>query len=167
MTTLGFERGSQPPPATAVLRSSTTSSASQGRGKEPTPIIRQRLARTWSNIKIMEITATLLTDALNGDPSDRGAGRVQQDVLVREPPTTMELANGHPRDGRPILQGRESIECSLGCAVGRSGLPSTSCKPPSSSRARDHLGGAAEDPANIVGERSSGSRRSQVEAKQA
>lgn len=69
MTTLGFERGS----------SATTSHRRFGReleaivadarrrGRDVDPLVRQELARAWSNVKIIEINGyRSLTDALNG-----------------------------------------------------------------------------------------------------
>ena len=49
--------------------------------------MRQRLARAWSKIKIMQINGfRTLTDALNGTHTTAALGRVQQDVLVRGAP---------------------------------------------------------------------------------
>jgi len=60
MTTLGFERGSS---ATTGHRRFLKEfnhivGEAKARGKDTDPIIRQRLARTWSNIRSWRSTAT-------------------------------------------------------------------------------------------------------------
>ncbi len=69
MTTLGFERGTSA--TTSYLRFlkefNDILRLAQASGADRDPLIRQRLARSWSKIKIMEINGfRTLTDALNG-----------------------------------------------------------------------------------------------------
>ena len=74
MTTLGFERGSS---ATTGHRRFAREldhivSEARKRGRDTDPLIRQRLARAWSNVKIMEINGyRSLTDALHGTTRQR------------------------------------------------------------------------------------------------
>jgi len=69
MTTLGFERGTS---ATTGYRRfarelDSIIDAARARGKDRDPLIRDRLARAWSAVKIMQINGyRTLTDALHG-----------------------------------------------------------------------------------------------------
>ncbi|MBV8462431.1 MAG: acyl-CoA dehydrogenase, partial [Acidimicrobiales bacterium] len=69
MTTLGFERGSSATTGHRRFQRELEQivATAQKNGKAADPLIRQRLARAWSKVKIMQINGyRSLTDALHG-----------------------------------------------------------------------------------------------------
>ena len=119
MTTLGFERGTS---ATTGYRRflkefNEILAVAQARGANSDPLIRQRLARSWSKIKIMEINGyRTLTDALHGTHTTAALGACNKMFWSEAHQETMLLAMdilGHDGqillgdDGRgPLLPGR-------------------------------------------------------------
>ena len=96
MTTLGFERGSS---ATTGHRRFQRELDADHRGRPATrarssdPLIRQRLARAWSKVKIMEINGfRTLTDALNGTHHAAALGATNKMFWSEYHRETMELA---------------------------------------------------------------------------
>ena len=173
MTTLGFERGSS---ATTGHRRFLKEfnhivGEAKARGKDTDPIIRQRLARTWSNIKIMEINGyRSLTDALNGTHQTAALGACNKMFWSESHQRTMELAMDILGMAAQILQGSaESVEVLPGLRRGRSDYPVDELQAAFFfSRSETIWGGAAEIQRNIVGERVLGlPKEPKVEAKQA
>src|SRR5476649_319066 len=95
MTTLGFERGTS---ATTGYRRfkrelDTIMAAAQERGVNRDPLIRQRLARSWSKIKIMQINGyRTLTDALQGTHATAALGATNKMFWSEAHQETMLLA---------------------------------------------------------------------------
>jgi hypothetical protein len=143
----------------------------KARGKDTDPIIRQRLARTWSNIKIMEINGyRSLTDALNGTHQTAALGACNKMFWSESHQRTMELAMDILGMDAQILQGSaESVEVLPGLRRGRSDYPVDELQAAFFfSRSETIWGGAAEIQRNIVGERVLGlPKEPKVEAKQA
>ena len=75
------------------------------RGKDRDPLIRQRLAKSWSNIKIMQINGwRTLTDALNGTHTTAKLGACNKMFWSEAHQATMDLAIdilGHGGPGPP------------------------------------------------------------------
>ena len=67
--------------------------AARDRGKDRDPLIRQRLAKSWSNIKIMQINGwRTLTDALNGTHTTAKLGACNKMFWSEAHQATMDLA---------------------------------------------------------------------------
>jgi alkylation response protein AidB-like acyl-CoA dehydrogenase len=159
MTTLGFERGSS---ATTGHRRFQREldhilAEARARGRDKDPLIRQRLARSWSKIKIMEINGfRSLTDALNGTHRAAALGACNKMFWSETHKQTMELAmdilgmdgqllRGNPEDGGEVLPGVRR---------GRSDYPVDDVQASFFfSRSETIWGGTAEIQRNIVGER--------------
>ena len=165
MTTLGFERGTS---ATTGYRRfhkefNEILQLAQARGANRDPLIRQRLARSWSKIKIMQINGyRTLTDALRGTHATAALGAMQQDVLVRSPPGDDAAGHGHLGPGRPDLlarrpdgKGQDGQAMLLpGARRGRADYPVNNLQSLFFfSRSETIWGGSAEIQRNIVGER--------------
>lgn len=161
MTTLGFERGT----------SSTTGHRrfqkefdqilvlARSKGKTRDPMIRQRLAQSWSNIKIMQINGyRILTDVLNGTHSTAKLGACHKMFWSEAHQATMELAlDVYGMDGQ-VLQGDDGNESILpGARRARAGYPVDNLQSLFFfSRSETIWGGTAEIQRNIVGERALG-----------
>jgi alkylation response protein AidB-like acyl-CoA dehydrogenase len=95
MTTLGFERGTS---ATTGYRRFQKEldqiiAAARGNGKVSDPLIRQRLALSWSKVKIMQINGLRsLTAALNEDSSASALGATHKMFWSEYHRDVMELA---------------------------------------------------------------------------
>jgi hypothetical protein len=95
MTTLGFERGTS---ATTGYRRfqkefNEILGLAQARGANRDPLIRQRLARSWSKIKIMQINGyRTLTDALRGTNVTAALGATNKMFWSEAHQETMLLA---------------------------------------------------------------------------
>ena len=95
MTTLGFERGTS---ATTGYRRflkefNEILALAQERGANRDPLIRQRLARSWSKIKIMQINGyRTLTDALSGTNTTAALGACNKMFWSEAHQETMLLA---------------------------------------------------------------------------
>ena len=157
MTTLGFERGSS---ATTGHRRFAREldqiiETARKNGRASDPLVRQRLARAWTNVKIMEINGfRSLTDSLNGTHHMAALGAVQQDVLVRAPPATMDLAMDILGLDGQILTGDPSDIVDVRIKRGRDDYPVSDLQASYFfSRSETIWGGTAEIQRNIVGER--------------
>ena len=109
MTTLGFERGTSSTTGHRRFQKEFDEilATARDKGRDRDPLTRQRLARSWSKIKIMEINGfRTLTDVLNGTHTTAALGCVQQDVLVRGAPGDDAARHGHPGHGGPDPPGR-------------------------------------------------------------
>ena len=158
MTTLGFERGT----------SSTTGhrrflkefdqilELARSKGQTGDPMIRQRLARSWSNIKIMQINGyRTLTDVLNGTHTTAKLGACNKMFWSEAHQATMELAMDVYGMQGLVLQGHDGAESILpGARRARADYPVDNLQSLFFfSRSETIGGGTAEIQRNIVGER--------------
>jgi hypothetical protein len=158
MTTLGFERGSS---ATTGHRRFAREldaivKAARRRGKNKDPEIRQRLARAWSNVKIMEINGyRSLTDALNGTHHTAALGACNKMFWSETHQQTTDLSIDILGMDGQILQGDpEGVEILPGARRGRSDYPVDETQALFFfSRSETIWGGTAQIQRNIVGER--------------
>ncbi len=158
MTTLGFERGSS---ATTGYRRflkefDTVLEEARRRRRDEDPLIRQRLARSWSNIKIMQINGyRTLTDALNGTHHAAALGACNKIFWSETHQQTMELAiDILGLDGQILRGDPGGIELLPGMRRGRSDYPVDALQASFFfSRSETIWGGTAEIQRNIVGER--------------
>jgi alkylation response protein AidB-like acyl-CoA dehydrogenase len=158
MTTLGFERGSSATTGhrrfarelEAILREA------RRRGADKDPLVRQRLARAWSNIKIMEINGyRTLTDALNGTSHTAALGACNKMFWSETHQETMELAMDILGPEAQVLRGGpDGGEMVPGVHRGRPGYPVDDLQASFFfSRSESIWGGTAQIQRNIVGER--------------
>jgi alkylation response protein AidB-like acyl-CoA dehydrogenase len=158
MTTLGFERGSS---ATTGHRRFAREldvilAEARARGKDQDPLIRQRLARAWSNVKIMEINGyRSLTDALAGTHHTAALGACHKMFWSETHQQTMELAlDILGPDGQILMGDGEGGEMLPGVRRGRAGYPVGDLQASFFfSRSETIWGGTAQIQRNIVGER--------------
>jgi alkylation response protein AidB-like acyl-CoA dehydrogenase len=161
MTTLGFERGTS---ATTGYRRfqkefNEILELAQARGSNLDPLIRQRLARSWSKIKIMQINGyRTLTDALHGTNATAALGATNKMFWSEAHQETMLLAMDilGMESQRLLGQSGQEGEDSLlpGARRGRADYPvSTLQSLYFFSRSETIWGGSAEIQRNIVGER--------------
>jgi alkylation response protein AidB-like acyl-CoA dehydrogenase len=158
MTTLGFERGTS---ATTGYRRflkefNEILQAAQERGANRDPLIRQRLARSWSSIKIMQINGfRTLTDALHGTNTTAALGACNKMFWSEAHQRTMLLAMDILGMDSQILLGRQGEEAVLpGARRARAGYPVNNLQALFFfSRSETIWGGSAEIQRNIVGER--------------
>ncbi len=157
MTTLGFERGSS---ATTGHRRFLREldhiiAVAKKNGRSGDPLIRQRLAKAWTNIKIMEINGyRTLTDALHGTHHTAALGACNKMFWSESHQQTMELAMDILGMGGQILTGHpdEAVEERL--RRGRADYPVSELQASFFfSRSETIWGGTAEIQRNIVGER--------------
>ena len=161
MTTLGFERGT----------SSTTGhrrflkefdqilELARSKGQTGDPMIRQRLARSWSNIKIMQINGyRTLTDVLNGTHTTAKLSACNKMFWSEAHQATMELAMDVYGMQGLVLQGHDGAESILpGARRARADYPVDNLQSLFFfSRSETIWGGTAEIQRNIVGERALG-----------
>jgi alkylation response protein AidB-like acyl-CoA dehydrogenase len=158
MTTLGFERGTS---ATTghrrfqkefdeILR------LAEERGLHHDPLIRQRLAKSWSKIKIMQINGyRTLTDVLNGTHTTAALGACNKMFWSEAHQETMLLAMDILGMDGQILLGDDADDALLpGARRARAGYPVNNIQSLFFfSRSESIWGGAAEIQRNIVGER--------------
>jgi alkylation response protein AidB-like acyl-CoA dehydrogenase len=161
MTTLGFERGTSSTTGHRRFQKEFDQilALARAKGRDGDPLTRQRLARSWSNIKIMQINGyRKLTDVLNGTHTTAKLGACNKMFWSEAHQATMNLAMDlYGMEGQ-ILQGDEDAEAVLpgarrprpGYAVGN--LQSLFFF----SRSETIWGGTAEIQRNIVGERALG-----------
>ncbi len=159
MTTLGFERGSS---ATTGHRRFAREldrivAEAEGRGKDADPLIRQRLARAWSKVKIMQINGyRTLTDALNGTHHTAALGATNKMFWSEMHKETMELAMDVLGPDGQILRGSDA-EADDGDFRPRRGASTYPVDDLQASyffsRSETIWGGTAEIQRNIVGER--------------
>ncbi|MGP0029689.1 MAG: acyl-CoA dehydrogenase family protein [Acidimicrobiales bacterium] len=158
MTTLGFERGT----------SSTTGhrrflkefdeilNLARRSGASGDPLIRQRLARSWSNIKIMQINGyRTLTDALAGTHATAALSACNKMFWSEAHQETLLLAMDIMGMDGQILQGDDGADTLLpGARRARAGYPVDNLQSLFFfSRSETIWGGTAEIQRNIVGER--------------
>jgi hypothetical protein len=161
MTTLGFERGTS---ATTGYRRflkefNEILELARTRGANQDPLIRQRLARSWSKIKIMQINGyRTLTDALNGTNSTAALGACNKMFWSEAHQETMLLAlDILGMEGQTLL-GEAGEEVLLpGARRARPDYPVNNLQSLFFfSRSETIWGGSAEIQRNIVGERALG-----------
>ncbi len=158
MTTLGFERGSSATTGHRRFAREFDRILSEARrlGKTEDPIIRQRLARSWSNIKIMEINGfRTLTDALNGTHHTAALAACNKMFWSETHQETMELAMDILGMEGQVLRGADGdFELLPGVRRGRSDYPVDDLQASFFfSRSESIWGGTAQIQRNIVGER--------------
>ena len=164
MTTLGFERGSS---ATTghrrFLRELEDIIASaQKNGKASDPLIRQRLARAWTNVKIMQINGyRSLTDSLNGTHHTAALGAGNKMFWSEAHQQTLDLALDILGMDAQILRGgtdQDGQERVLpGARRGRSDYPVDDLQASFFfSRSETIWGGTSQIQRNIVAERALG-----------
>jgi len=158
MTTLGFERGSSA--TTGHRRFARELDAiveeARARGRDKDPLVRQGLARAWSNIKIMEINGyRTLTDALNGTHHTAALGACNKMFWSETHQRTMDLAlDIRGLDGQVLGGDSEGVEVLPGMRRGRSDYPVDELQASFFfSRSETIWGGTAQIQRNIVGER--------------
>ena len=159
MTTLGFERGSSATTGHRRFARELDAILAEARaaGRTRIPLIRQRLARAWSKVKIMEINGyRTLTDSLNGTRHAAALGACNKMFWSETHQQTMELAmdilglDGQSSPGR--RRGRRGHARRR--AAGRTGYPVGDLQASFFfSRSETIWGGTAQIQRNIVGER--------------
>jgi len=158
MTTLGFERGTS---ATTGHRRflkefNEILELARRRGADRDPLIRQRLARSWTKIKIMQINGyRTLTDALRGTNSTAALSACNKMFWSEAHQETMLLAMDILGQEGQMLLGQGNPEGLLpGARHARAGYPVNSLQSLYFfSRSETIWGGSAEIQRNIVGER--------------
>ncbi|MDA8359966.1 MAG: acyl-CoA dehydrogenase family protein [Actinomycetota bacterium] len=158
MTTLGFERGTSA--TTGHRRFARELDAivkeARARGRNRDPLVRQRLARAWSAIKIMEINGyRSLTDTLNGTHHAVALGACNKMFWSETHQQTMELAMDIlGMDGQILRGDPDGVEVLPGARRGRSDYPVDDIQASFFfSRSETIWGGTAQIQRNIVGER--------------
>jgi alkylation response protein AidB-like acyl-CoA dehydrogenase len=163
MTTLGFERGTS---ATTGHRRfakelNVILDAARQNGSINDPLIRQRLAKAWSKVKIMEINGYRSLTAVLNDSKDLGVavlGATNKMYWSEYHRETMELAMDVLGMSGDILTGSdgdtEEFVPGVGRRTGRAGYPVSALQASFFfSRSETIWGGTAEIQRNIVGER--------------
>jgi alkylation response protein AidB-like acyl-CoA dehydrogenase len=159
MTTLGFERGTS---ATTGHRRFEREleqliGEARARGRSDDPLVRQRLARCWSKVKIMQINGfRTLTSVLRDDDSAAALSATNKMYWSEYHQEAMELAMDILGADAQVLAGSEGEEfvAGLGRRRGRPGYhPSPLQAAFFFSRSETIWGGSAEIQRNIVGER--------------
>src|SRR5579884_3715882 len=158
MTTLGFERGSSATTGHRRFQRKLDRILEEGRrlGRTSDPMIRQRLVRSWSNIKIMEINGyRTLTDALNGTRHTAALGACNKMFWSETHQETTELALDILGMEGQLLRGTgEEMELLPGARRGRSDYPVDDLQASFFfARSETIWGGTAQIQRNIVGER--------------
>lgn len=158
MTTLGFERGSSATTGHRRFARELDHILKEARrlGRTGDPLIRQRLARAWSDIKIMEINGyRTLTDSLNGTHHTAALGACNKMFWSETHQATTDLALDILGLEGQILRGSgEDMEVLPGMRRGRSDYPVDELQASFFfSRSETIWGGTAQIQRNIVGER--------------
>ena len=161
MTTLGFERGSS---ATTGYRRFLKEwqqlvSDAKANGRNEDAVIRDRLVRSWQDIKIMQINGYRnLTDALNGTKHAAKLGACNKMFWSEAHQRTMELAMDILGMDGQILSGAGEGEGFVpGIRRGRDDYPVSDLQASFFfSRSETIWGGTAQIQRNIVGERALG-----------
>jgi alkylation response protein AidB-like acyl-CoA dehydrogenase len=158
MTTLGFERGTS---ATTGHRRflkefNEILQLARQRGVDRDPLIRQRLARSWSKIKIMQINGyRTLTDALQGTHTTAALSACNKMFWSEAHQETMLLAMDILGMDGQILLGEGGVDVVLpGARRAQASYPVDNLQSLFFfSRSETIWGGTAEIQRNIVGER--------------
>jgi alkylation response protein AidB-like acyl-CoA dehydrogenase len=157
MTTLGFERGASSTTGHRRFARELGQIIEEARknGKASDPLIRQRLASAWTNVKIMEINGfRSLTDALNGTHLSAALGACNKMFWSEHHQRTMELALDILGLDGQILTGDPSDIVDIRLKRGRDDYPVSDLQASFFfSRSETIWGGTAEIQRNIVGER--------------
>ena len=145
MTTLGFERGTSSTTGHRRFQKEFDEILAEARrrGRASDPLTRQRLARSWSKIKIMQINGfRTLTDVLNGTHTTAALSACNKMFWSEAHQETLSARDGHPGHGRPDPPGRRRARTpsSRAPAGPKPTTPSTTCSHCSSSRARRRSG---------------------------
>jgi hypothetical protein len=164
MTTLGFERGTSATTGHRRFQKEFDEilKEARARGAADDPLVRQRLARSWSNIKIMQINGfRTLTDALNGTHDTAKLGACNKMFWSEAHQATLNLAMDILGMDAQILQGDvgdEGEDTLLpGARRAKASYPVSNLQSLFFfSRSESIWGGAAEIQRNIVGERALG-----------
>lgn len=157
MTTLGFERGTS---ATTGYRRFQREldgiiATAKANGKNTDPLIRQGLAKAYSNVKIMQINGyRSLTDSLNGTHHMAALGACNKMFWSEHHKAVMELAIDILGMDGQILSGDPSDLGEGPARRGRDDYPVSDTQASFFfSRSESIWGGTAEIQRNIVGER--------------
>jgi alkylation response protein AidB-like acyl-CoA dehydrogenase len=158
MTTLGFERGTS---ATTGHRRflkefNEILALARQRGLNADPLLRQRLARSWSKIKIMQINGyRTLTDALQGTHTTAALGACNKMFWSETHQETLLLAMDILGMASQTLLGTEGQDMLLpGARRAAANYPVNNMQSLFFfSRSETIWGGSAEIQRNIVGER--------------
>jgi len=157
MTTLGFERGTSSTTGYRRFKKEFEEilELARERGRDSDRLTRQRLARSWSKIKIMEINGyRTLTDALQGTHTTAALGACNKMFWSEAHQETMLLAMDILGMGGQILSGKVSDEANYGGRWASAQYPVDSIQSAYFfSRSETIWGGSAEIQRNIVGER--------------
>jgi alkylation response protein AidB-like acyl-CoA dehydrogenase len=158
MTTLGFERGTSSTTGHRRFQKEFDEilSVARRKGRDSDPLTRQRLARSWSNIKIMEINGyRTLTDVLNGTHTTAALGACNKMFWSEAHQETLLLGMDILGMEGQILQGDDSADTLLpGARRAKAGYAVSNLQSLFFfSRSETIWGGAAEIQRNIVGER--------------
>jgi alkylation response protein AidB-like acyl-CoA dehydrogenase len=161
MTTLGFERGTS---ATTGYRRFQREfeeilEVARRRGRDRDPLTRQRLVRSWSKIKIMQINGyRTLTDALNGTHATAKLGACNKMFWSEAHQETMDLAMDTLGMEGQILRGHDGADSMLrGARRAKANYPVDNLQSLFFfSRSETIWGGTAEIQRNIIGERALG-----------
>jgi alkylation response protein AidB-like acyl-CoA dehydrogenase len=161
MTTLGFERGSS---ATTGYRRflkewERVVDEARATGRDADPLVRDRLVRSWMDVKIMQINGyRTLTDALRGTHDAALLGACNKMFWSESHRRTMELAMDVLGMRAQVLDGTRDPDALLpGNRRGRDDYPVSDLQASFFfSRSETIWGGTAEIQRNIVGERALG-----------
>ena len=161
MTTLGFERGTSSTTGHRRFQKEFDEILGEARrrGRTGDPLIRQRLARSWSKIKIMEINGfRTLTDVLNGTHTTAALGACNKMFWSEAHQETLLLAMDILGMEGQILLGEQGEDTLLpGARKAKASYPVNNLQSLFFfSRSETIWGGAAEIQRNIVGERALG-----------
>jgi alkylation response protein AidB-like acyl-CoA dehydrogenase len=161
MTTLGFERGTSATTGHRRFQKEFDQILEVARQKERTgdPLIRQRLATSWTNIKIMQINGfRTLTDALNGTHTTAKLSACNKMFWSEAHQATLLLAMDIYGMESQILLGEDGQDTELpGARRATANYPVNNLQSLFFfSRSESIWGGAAEIQRNIVGERALG-----------
>ena len=161
MTTLGFERGTSATTGHRRFKKEFDEIVREARdrGKNKDPLVRQRLARSWSNIKIMEINGfRTLTDALNGTHTTSRLAACNKMFWSEAHQNTLDLAMDILGLDAQVLRGNGTEDTLLrGARRAKADYPVDNLQSLFFfSRSETIWGGTAEIQRNIVGERALG-----------
>jgi alkylation response protein AidB-like acyl-CoA dehydrogenase len=159
MTTLGFERGTSATTSHRRFQKELDEIVESARknGKAADPLTRQRLAKAWSKVKIMEVNGLRsLSDVLHGTKQAAALGALNKMYWSEYHKETLELAIDILGLEGQVLTGKSDEEFvpGVGRRRGRSGYPVSPMQASFFfSRSETIWGGTAEIQRNIVGER--------------
>jgi len=164
MTTLGFERGTSATTGHRRFQKEFEQilEVARQKGRTSDPLIRQRLATSWTNIKIMQINGfRTLTDALNGTHTTAKLSACNKMFWSEAHQATLLLAMDIYGMESQILLGEDSEDGEdtvlPGARRAKANYPVNNLQSLFFfSRSESIWGGAAEIQRNIVGERALG-----------